>query len=181
LLLSLSAFFVVFFSFLHFCKKDCAMVHKKEAAEILYKEGFEQKDIARMLGLSVTTISKYTIAGNWRKTKQQHDLRILTAESDNEFSLAHQSRVLRMMSEKLSLMVNHEMTIDELKNCLLPKGEIDAVQKLSTTIARRDPDWKLVVRVLREFSIFLKEDNLELAQDIVPHIDKYINEKRKNM
>jgi predicted transcriptional regulator len=157
------------------------MVHKKEAAEILFKEGFEQKDVARMLGLSVTTISKYAIAGNWRKTKQQHDLRILTAESDNEFSLAHQSRVLRLMSEKLSLMVTAEMSIEEMKACLLPKGEIDAVQKLSTTIARRDPDWKLLVRVLREFSIFLKDENLELAQEIVPHIDKYINEKRKSM
>jgi len=157
------------------------MVNKKEAAEILFKEGFDQKDIARMLGLSVTTISKYAIAGNWRKMRQQHDLRILSAESDNEFSLAHQSRILRMMSEKLSQMVTTEMTIDELKNCLLPKGEIDAVQKLSTTIARKDPDWKLIVRVLREFSVFLKEQNLELAQDVVMYIDKYINERRKKM
>jgi len=155
------------------------MVNKKEAAEILFREGFDQKDIARILKLSETTISKYAIAGKWRKIKKEHDLRLLTAETDNEFSLAHQSRVLRMMSETLSKTVTTDMTIDELKGCLLPKGEIDAVQKLSTTIARRDPDWKILVRVLREFSVYLKDENLELAQQVVQHVDKYINERRK--
>jgi len=155
------------------------MVNKKEAAEILYREGFDQKDIARILKLSETTISKYAIAGKWRQTKREHDLRLLTAETDNEFSLAHQSRVLRLMSEALSKTVKADMSIEELKSCLLPKGEIDAVQKLSTTIARRDPDWKLIVRILREFSVYLKDENLELAQAVVPFADKYINERRK--
>ena len=89
-----------------------------------------------------------------------------------------------MISQKLGdgLPENlEEISMDELKAALIPKGEIDALQKLFTTIKGKELDWSAIVRILREFSNWLKDEDLEAAKDIVPHIDTYINLKRKSL
>jgi len=160
-------------------------INKKGAAEILYKEGIEQKEIARILRLSTVTISKYVTQNGWRKKRMQHSIRKNTAEEDALTALAHQARIIKMISCKLSDELDQKpedaLTIEELKSALIPKGEIDALQKLFTTIKGKELEWSAIVRILREFSAFLKEEQLQLAQELLPHIDKYINQKRKEM
>ncbi len=74
------------------------------------------------------------------------------------------------------------MTVEELAKLLIPKGEIDAVQKkLFTTVKGKELDWSAMVQILRNFMSYLKETDVELAQELVPHVDGYINEKRRTL
>jgi enterochelin esterase-like enzyme len=38
-----------------------------------------------------------------------------------------------------------------------------------------------MVQVIRNLMAYIKETDLELAQELIPHIDEYINEKRRSM
>ncbi|PKQ69388.1 hypothetical protein BZG01_00170 [Labilibaculum manganireducens] len=154
---------------------------KKAAVELLFKEGYEQKQIAKMLKLSEATVSKYVTLGGLRKKRLDHSIKRNTSEENALSALSHQTTVIRMISEKLGADINDSMTVEELGKCLIPKGEIDAVQKLFTTVKGKELDWSAIVKILREFSQWLKEEDLNLAQDIIDPIDKYLNEKRKSL
>lgn len=156
-------------------------LNKKAAVELLYKEGYEQKQIAKMLKLSEATISKYVTQGGLKKKRLDHSIKRQTSEEIALSALTHQTTVIRMISEKLSDQIKEDMTPEELGKLLIPKGEIDAVQKLFTTVKGKELDWSAIVRILREFSVWLKEEDLELAQDIIEPIDKYLNDKRKSL
>jgi len=156
-------------------------LNKKAAAELLFKEGYEQKDIAKILKLSEATISKYVTQGGLRKKRLDHSIKRQTSEENALSALAHQTTVIRMISEKLTEQLSPELSTEELGKLLIPKGEIDAVQKLFTTVKGKELDWSAIVRILREFSVWLKEENLVLAQNIIEPIDKYLNEKRKSL
>lgn len=153
---------------------------KKAAVELLFKDGHEQKQIAKILRLSEATVSKYVTQGGLRKKRLDHSIKRNTSEENALSALAHQTTVIRMISEKLGENLNENMTVKELGECLIPKGEIDAVQKLFTTVKGKELDWSAIVKILREFSVWLREEDLELAQDILDPIDKYLNEKRKS-
>lgn len=157
------------------------MISKKEAAEVLFKEGIEQQSISKILGVSENTISKYVVTGNWRQKRVAHSIKRNTSEEDTLTALAHQSRVIRLISEQLAKEVNEDMTAQELSACLIPRGDIDALTKLFAAVKGKELDWSNLVKVLREFSVWVKEENLSLAQQMVPSIDKYLNEKRKQM
>ena len=131
-----------------------------------------------MLALSEATISKYVVSGNWKSKRINHSIRKQTAEEDTLSALAHQSRVIRMLTEKYAETMTGDMSIQDLKDCLIPKGDVDAFQKLWTTVKGKELDWSAMVKILREFSQWLRDDNIELAQRIVDPIDKYLNEKR---
>ncbi|RKE02314.1 helix-turn-helix transcriptional regulator [Marinifilum flexuosum] len=154
---------------------------KEAAIALLFKEGYEQKDIARILRLSEATISKHVTKGDLRKKRLDHSIKRTTSEENALTALAHQTTVIRMISEKLGEQLNDSLNTEELGKLLIPKGEIDAVQKLFTTVKGKELDWSAIVRILREFSVWLKEENLVMAQNIVEPIDKYLNEKRKSL
>jgi len=155
-------------------------IAKKSAAEILFKDGMEQKDISRMLTVSETTISKWVIAGKWKSKRINHSIRKQTAEDDTMSALAHQAMILRRLTEKYAEQINEDMSIQDLQACLIPKGDVDAFQKLWTTVKGKELDWSAIVKILREFSQWLREEDLQMAQLIIDPIDKYLNEKRQN-
>lgn len=104
-----------------------------------------------------------------------------TSEENALTALAHQTNIIRIISEKQASLVQENMTVEELAKLLIPKGEIDAVQKLFTTVKGKELDWSAMVQILRNFMSYLKETDVELAQELVPHVDGYINEKRRTL
>lgn len=157
------------------------MQDKKAAAKLLFDNGYSQKEISRMLRISETTISKYAQADNWRKQRLTHDLNRKTSEENALVALSHQTKIIRLISERLGEGLTDDLTVDDLKALLIPKGEIDAVQKLFTTVKGKELDWSAIVQIMREFMSFMKEEDLQISQELVPLVDKYINEKRKTL
>ncbi len=158
------------------------MALRKEAAvEILFKEGVEQKDIAKILKLSEVTISKIVVSGNLRKKRTMQSLAKKTSEDNALVALEHQSTIIRLMAEKLRDELDKNPDMESLKAALIPKGEIDALQKLFTTIKGRDMEWSNFIKVIREFVGYVRERNPELAQEIADPADEFLNEKRRMM
>lgn len=154
---------------------------KNSAIDVLFSEGWEQKDIARVLKLSEVTVSRYVTSNNLRKKRTTKSIARKTSEENALTALEHQSTIIRMMSEKLKSELTENPTMEELKSALIPKGEIDALQKLFTTIKGKEMEWSAVVKIIREFTGWLREVDPKAAQGVVDHADDYINEKRRVM
>jgi hypothetical protein len=148
------------------------MITAREAAKILYYEGVFQNEIARILRKTDATITKWKKTGNWDKTRIEFDITKQTTE-DNIWALVkYQSEAINKRKDELE----KAGTFEPLK-----KGDIDALRDLFNLVKGRELEWSNYVKVLREFSAWLKTDNLEIAQKIISHIDKFINEKRQNI
>jgi long-subunit acyl-CoA synthetase (AMP-forming) len=150
-----------------------------EAAFILYDQGVSQKQIAAVLKTSERTIGVWKIKYEWDDRTVSYAIGKKTAEDNALEALAHQTRVIKLISKRLSETIDENSSLEILKGALIPKGEIDAVQKLFTTIKRKELEWGDKVRILREFCAWLKGDDLQLAQSVVEHVDIYLNESRK--
>lgn len=158
------------------------MALRKEAAiEILFQQGVEQKDIAKILKISEVTVSKVVTTGNLRKKRTMQSLAKKTSEDNALMALEHQSTIVRLMAEKLKEELSANPTIDDLKSALIPKGEIDALQKLFTTIKGKEMEWSNVVKIIREFVAWTRENRPDLVQYIIDPADEYINDKRRLM
>jgi len=152
---------------------------RNAAIEELFEQGWEQKDIARVLKLSEVTISRYVKKKNLRKQRDIHSLARKTATENALFAYEYQSTIVYRIAQKLKESLAENAGVEELKGALIPKGEIDALQKLATTIRTKETEWSDIVKIIREFTTYLKDRDLELAQDIIDHADDYINEKRR--
>jgi len=152
---------------------------KNSAIETLFNDGWEQKDIARVLKLSETTISRYVTKHNLRQERTKHSIAKKTSEDNALIALEHQSTIIRKIAEKLKSTLDDDPDMASLKAALIPKGEIDALQKLFTTIKGKELEWSTIVKIIREFISFVKDRNIDLAQDIIDPADEFINEKRR--
>lgn len=154
---------------------------KHSAIDILFNEGWDQKDIARVLKLSEVTVSRHAGKNGLRKKRTMQSLARKTSEENALIALEHQSTIIRMIGEKLRNQLGEDPTMEDLKAALIPKGEIDALQKLFTTIKGKEQEWSAVVKIIREFTSWLREVDMKAAQGVVDHADDYINEKRRVM
>ncbi len=156
-------------------------VTKEAAVSILFNQGIEQKEIAKLLKISEVTISRYVTKNGLKKKRLIHSVRRETSEENALTALQHQSTVVRRMAELAGETMTETMTMEELKAALLPKGEIDALQKLFTTVKGKELEWSAIVRIVRDFMNFLKEENINVAQQVADLADQFINEKRKSI
>jgi len=155
------------------------MLDKHAAIRTLFNAGYEQREIARMLRLTEATVSKHVAKGNMKRKRIEHTINRQTSEENALSALAYQTKVIRLIAEKLDTELREDMTVQEMGSKLIPKGEIDAVQKLFTTVKGRELDWSAMVQIIRNLMAYIKEVDIELAQKMVPIIDEYINEKRR--
>ena len=156
-------------------------LNKQAAITELYNAGWEQKDIARVLKLSEVSISRAVTRHDLKRKRAMQNVARRTSEENALTALEHQTTIIRLITDKLKSDLPENPEMKDLQAALIPKGEIDAVQKLFTTIKTKELEWSAVVRIIREFTLFLKDHDMKLAQDVVDHADVYLNEKRRLM
>jgi hypothetical protein len=81
---------------------------------------------------------------------------------------------------KLTELYEKQETEDPTSIKLISKGDIDALQKLFTTIRKKETEWSELVRILRDYVGWLRLEDPELAKTNVDPIERYLNEQRKN-
>lgn len=145
----------------------------RDAARTLYLEGWSQREIAKTLHKSEKTIGTWKRDDNWDKAKAGFSMQKATAEDTVWELINYQLATLKRIKD------NYEKEPDEPK--LIARGDIDALQKLFTTVKGRDIEWSALVKVLREFATWLRSENLPLAQEIMQYADAWLNEKRKQL
>jgi predicted transcriptional regulator len=154
------------------------MNDKKEAAKELFDAGFDQKSIARVLDVSEKSISSWATKYNWKEKRAKKNMSREVAEDDVWELINYQTRALKMRKDQYEEKFKKKET-ESLT--LLDKGDIDALQKLFTTIKSKQLEWATVVNIMKEFIDYVQVADLELAKNLIPKADDYLNIKRAEL
>jgi len=152
------------------------MISKKEAALILYREGMKGTEIASILKVSEKSISTWKTDGEWDKKRVHFEMNQQTAADKVWILIQYQLDRLTRLTELYQKQEEKEPE----KIQLISKGDIDALQKLFTTIRKKETEWSDLVRILRDYVGWLRIEDAELAKLNLDPIEKYLNEQRRN-
>lgn len=143
---------------------------KKSAAYILFREGYKQGDIAKLLGVSEQAISRWKKNTEWEK-KAAADLMVQETIQDDITQL-----VLYQLSALKKIRDEKEKSGDG--PILISKGEIDGVRDLYNMIKPKETDFAQYVRFVRLLTEYLKNNTPELARQVAPFLNEFLNEVR---
>lgn len=153
-------------------------IDKKSAAQELFNAGWDQKKIASILELSEKTISEWKKKHRWEEKRAKKNMAQDVAEDHVWELINYQLAALKAKKDRFEEDLRSRK-IEDLPP--LDKGDVDALQKLWTTVKTKQLDWSVIVGNIKDFVGFLSERDLKLAQDILNHTDDYLNFKRKNL
>lgn len=157
------------------------MMDKEEeisAARTLYMQGFTQKRIAAIFNRSENTIGRWAEAGNWAEELADSHTFKHTSLSDVRTLITHNLKILTKIAELNSEFVDTKQTAKELQSLLIERGDVDALQKLFTTIRGKEIEWDQLVKTITEFTEFIESKNIELAKELTVYSNEFINNKR---
>lgn len=153
-------------------------IDNKSAAQTLYNESWDQKDIARILKVSEKTISTWKQSGKWEEGRAKKNMAEEVSEDAIWELINYQTTALKMKKNKFLAQLEKKQ-IEELP--MLDKGDVDALQKLWTTVKGKQLEWSTIVKIIRDFIATISEKDNELAKKLINPTDDYINFKRKNL
>lgn len=145
---------------------------KKDAAWELFKEGWTQTKIAKILGVSERTIGNWKNEGDWDSKMIRHKQLWENNEAEVATLISYQLRTLRRLTKEWE---------EEGKNRLIGKGEVDSLSKLYSTIKKKDITWGYYINVCKDLMQFLQREDIELAQALTEQLDIFLNEKRQQL
>lgn len=153
-------------------------MEKKEAARLLYMEGVTQREIAQMMRVAENTVSRWKQDGNWQGKKVSLDLLQDNSTQRIMELIDYQTRALDAMRKQFI----EEYESGDLESLpLIQRGDIDALQKLFTTIKKDARKFSDYVVIIKEFFEYLQESNLDIAKELTINADQFLNEKRKKL
>lgn len=144
---------------------------KIDAAKLLYKQGYEQYRISQILGVAEKTIRLWKEKYQWDETFGKWE----TVEQNVLDLILYQSMALRKKKERL--LKDAEDT-DEPK--LLDRGDIDALQKMSTIFRNEIKDFSAYSKAVQELVKFISEQNIDTAKMLIPYVDAFLQLKQKS-
>lgn len=151
-------------------------IEKKEAARILFLEGTEQNDIARILGVSEQTVSKWQQAGDWKGRRARNAMRNQEIESlANDIAL-YQLEALQRRCERLRKESDEDEDLP-----LIERNEIGSVKDILATIKERQMGYGLIVRLLNDFTKWVGEHDINTAKRLAEIGPDYLEAKRQQL
>src|SRR5688572_26563339 len=148
-------------------------IDKKSAAQELFNSGWEQNRIASILDISEQTISGWKIKHRWEEKRAKKNMASDVAEDTIWELINYQLSALKQQKDRYEELARTNKQNKELP--MLDKGDIDALQKLWTTVKNKQLDWSVVVTNTKDLVGFISERDLELAKRILVHTDDYLN------
>ncbi len=155
---------------------------KKAAAHILYDNGLDLGQIAKMLKTPKSTIARYSSDGKWKRERERKSLLQQTSQERIWALIEFQLQIIEKITLKhREVLLSDDLDVAGLQKLLISKGDIDALQKLHTTIRGKDITWDHMVKLFREFLEFMEKENLSIAKSIVPFTTDFLNYKREQL
>ena len=145
---------------------------KKDAAWELYQNGYQQKQIAKVLAVSEHTVVKWKKEAEW-------DMRLASHKELFESNAQRVQKLISYQLRTLEKIINQWE--EEEKDKLIGKGEIDALSKLYATIKTKETTWGNYIKVCKELMEFLASSDLELSKKLADHIDTFLNQLRTDL
>ncbi|NME69013.1 terminase gpP N-terminus-related DNA-binding protein [Flammeovirga aprica] len=158
-------------------------MNKKKAGWLLYKEGYTDQEIADAFQLTSRTVRSWISSENWKEKKEKLEAIQENLEEGLLELIEYQQTVLLLKKEE------RRKDIEAVKKgnkkaealTLIDKGEIDALQKMYSSVKGKPRTWSNYVEITNEFLSFMKEVDLQIAQKIVEPMQIFLNEKRANL
>jgi uncharacterized protein YjcR len=153
-------------------------IDKKSAAQELFNAGWEQKNIASILELSEQTISSWKNKFQWEEKRAKKNMAEEVSEDGIWELINYQVQALKMKKAKFEEQLRKK-EINDLP--VLDKGDVDALQKLWTTVKGKQLEWSAVVKIVKDYIGYISERDIDAAKLLLNHTDDYLNFKRKNL
>lgn len=142
-------------------------------AYILFKEGVSGQEIARIMKRSEQTISRWKRDGDWEQKATEDLMAMQTIHEDIRDLVRYQLVQLRKLKDQY---IKAETEGGDPK--LISKGDIDGVRDLYNMIKEKETDWTTLVRTVRKINKYLKDNHPELAREVAPALNDFLNEER---
>lgn len=156
-------------------------MEERNAAYILKKQGVSNKEISEIFKKSERTISTWSKEDRWEERIAEDAMFQETASSQIRKLISYQLKVLNMIAEKHEEALDPSLSAKELSNKLISRGEGDAINKLYINIRGKELDLENTIRLVMELMNYLKQEDLEAAKRVIPHVNEFINMKRKTL
>lgn len=153
---------------------------KKAAAQILFMDGFPQHVIAKVLRMQESNLSHWVTDGDWHSKRNQARLFREKSEESVQDLITYQLDILCRIKEISSTEAENAETVQQLEALLIKRGDIDALQKLFTTIRDdKELDWKSKVKLLQRFTASVSEEDNDLAKKLTLYVTQFLNDERQ--
>lgn len=156
-------------------------MEKVEAAKKLYFQGATQKEIAELLHVQPKTVGSWAKKEEWENKRSQFSMMKETSEEKVWKLITYQLKVIELISQKMEEQLDESLEVSALKKLLIERGDIDALQKLFTTIKGKELEWSHIVNVIKELTEYLESSNFVLAKEFTSLANEFLNEKRKDL
>jgi HrpA-like RNA helicase len=149
-------------------------MEKHLAAQVLYNEGIDQNEIAKVIGVSETSIVNWKKKHDWDRRRVQHVLAKETAEETLWELINYQLSVLKFKKEQM-------LKSPEENRKLIDKGDIDALSKMFSSVKGKQLEWSNYVKICREVLEYIQTEDLELAKSLNAVLTVFLANKRKEL
>lgn len=134
----------------------------KELAKMLFvHETLSQKEVSKRIGVSETTISKWSRADNWEQLR-------VSITITKEEQLRNLYRQLAAINDSIANRDQKYAT----------PGEADTISKIATSIEKMESDIGVsdIISVAKKFTNWLRKFDIDTARDITSLFDGFIKE-----
>lgn len=154
----------------------------KEAGKILFDQQVPQKEIAKILKVSERTVSEWVVKGSWKEKRAGEMLRKENTEATVWELIEYQTMVLKIKKDRwLAVIEKAGKDVDDKDLKLIERGDIDALQKLFTTVKGKPLEWANIVNIIKEFSAYVAETDIELSKKLMEPASEFMDKKRTDL
>lgn len=140
----------------------------REVAQVLFMQGYKQKEIALKLKVSETSVSKWAKEDNWKSRKDN-----ILMSRDNRLSELYEelAEFNRMIKAKNDYKIATSKEADARRKLIKDIKELEVSYNIAETIS-----------IGKDFTTYLKDLDFDLAMMVLEAFDGFINhliQKRK--
>ncbi len=154
--------------------------NERDTAFSLFREGYSQKEIARLCGVNPATVTRWKKEDRWDQKRTESNL-VITSSKEMVWDLIRYNlRVLTIQKEKQE--EQFALTKDPKDLTLINKGDVDALAKLFACIKGPEKKFSDFVEMMKDFIRFIEtQEGVEKAKELLPFSDKYLHNKRAEL
>lgn len=147
-------------------------MENKDAAYLLFLEGWDQKRIAAALRVTEKTITTWKKQYDWDRKRTEKAIARETSEEKLWKLISYQLTALEQRTEEW---------IKDSEYRLLDKGDIDALAKMYSAVKNKQHTWAQIVEIITELLDYLQARNFKLAKEVLELTDEFLMNKKNNL
>lgn len=152
----------------------------REAAQELFLLNWDQKRIAKTLGVSEKTLSEWSREYKWREQRLRYNMFNQSSDEGIMDLIDYQLDLLKKITVLQREQSSEISDVEGLKKLLIDNKQLDGLQKLFTSLKGREIEWVNIVRIIHELMEYLGAEHPDLAKKLTEPAHAYIEMKKRH-